>query len=245
MNLKRFLLIQPVYKCFSKVLYRDRTSTMTFFRFSSPEIYRENTPVHCVLCKNAEFPLFKLQTIVNVFSRTLRWLRLMPQSHPTTGPLRESPMFFISYGTRIGPCGTRNGAVRYPYGHVRELTQPEFEKIPHGRRMWPYGPLVVPHGLFMGCLWFRNPHGARKLIMHALKLYGSCTGRQNSYGATRVSYGSREWTYDFCLKQPGNSTYREARGGGGGALWYDKTNETFKCNRRGRRLNVQYASVVE
>ena len=109
-------------------------------------------------------------------------------------------MFFISYWTRTGPCGTRSGAERYSYGHIRELTQSEFAKIPHGRRMWPYGPLVVPHGLFMGCLWYLHPYGAYKLIMHALKLYGPCTGRQNSYGATRVSYEPREWTYDFLFK---------------------------------------------
>ena len=151
-------------------------------------------------------------------------------------------MFFISYGTRTGPCGTRSGAARYPYGHVKELTQPEFAKIPPGRRMWAYGPLVVPHGLFMGCLWSLNPYGAHNLIMHTLKLYGPCTGRQNSYGATRVSYGPREWTYDFCSKQPGNSPY-----GARYDLTWEllKTSETFKCNRRGRRLNVQYISVIE
>ena len=96
-------------------------------------------------------------------------------------------------GSVRGPCGTHKAAVRRPYGHVRELTQPEFAKIPHGRRMWPYGPRTgpvrSPHGLFMGCLWYLNPYGARKLIMHALKLYGPRTGRQNSYGATRAPYG--------------------------------------------------------
>ena len=43
--------------------------------------------------------------------------------------------------------------------------------------------------------------------MHALKLYGPRTGRQNSYGAARGPCGPREWTYDFCSKQPGNSPY--------------------------------------
>ena len=32
-----------------------------------------------------------------------------------------------------GPCGTRHGALRHPYGHVSELTQPIIAKIPHGR----------------------------------------------------------------------------------------------------------------
>ena len=53
--------------------------------------------------------------------------------------------------------------------------------------LYPTGPLQCPlrppHGLFMGCLWSQNPYRARKLIMHALKLYRPRTGRQNSYGA--------------------------------------------------------------
>ena len=87
-------------------------------------------------------------------------------SYPT-GPVR-------------GPCGTRKGAIRHSYGHVRELTQPEFAKIPHGRRKWPYGArtrrLWSPHGLCTGCLRSLNPYGARKLKIHALKLYGPRTG---------------------------------------------------------------------
>ena len=119
----------------------------------------------------------------------------------------------FSYPTRParGPCGTRKGAVWQPYGHVRELTQPELAKLPHGRRIWPYGartgPLRAPQGLFTGCLQSLNPYGAHKLIMHAFKLYGPRAGRQNSYGAARGPCGPREWTYDFCLKQPGNSPY--------------------------------------
>ena len=79
-------------------------------------------------------------------------------SYPT-GPVR-------------GPCVTRKGVVRRPYGHTRELAQPALAKIPHGRRIWPYGarthPLRSPHGLFTGCLRYLNSYGARKLIMHAL-----------------------------------------------------------------------------
>ena len=108
-------------------------------------------------------------------------------SYPT-GPVR-------------GPCGTRKGAVRQSCGHARELTQPELAKLPHGRRIWPYGtrtgPLRAPQGLFTGCLQYLNPYGARNLIMHALKLYGPRTGRRNSYGAAQG-----QWTYDFCSKQP-------------------------------------------
>ena len=44
-------------------------------------------------------------------------------SYPT-GPVR-------------GLCGTRKGAIRQPYGHVRELTQPAL-----------MGPAGAVHGLF-------------------------------------------------------------------------------------------------
>ena len=82
-----------------------------------------------------------------------------------TGPARESSMFFISYGARTGPMRgpsvTRKGAVRRPYGHVRELTQPELAKIPHGRRIWPYGvrtgPARAVHGLLLISKPVRGP----------------------------------------------------------------------------------------
>ena len=76
--------------------------------------------------------------------------------------------------------------------------------------MWPHGACAFPlwslHGLFMGCLWSVNLYRASKLIMHALKLYGPHTGRQNLYVTALVPYGPCEWTYNFCSKQPMNST---------------------------------------
>ena len=144
-----------------------------------------------------------------------------PHGH-RTGPERKSSMFFISYGTCTRPCGTRKGAVRQPYGHVRELTPPELAKLPHGCRIWPYGartgPLRAPQGLFKGCLQYLNPYGTRKLIMHALNFYGPRTGRQNSSGAARGPCGPCEWTYDFCSKQSGNSP-GTARTGPGSVMW--------------------------
>ena len=88
--------------------------------------------------------------------------------------------------------------------------------------MWPYsarmGPARAPNGLFTGCLSSLNPYGARKLIMHALKLNGPRTGGQNSYGAARDPHGSLEWTYDFCSKQPGNNP-GTTRTGPGSVMW--------------------------
>ena len=108
-------------------------------------------------------------------------------------PYGNLQCFSYPTGPVRGPCGTRKGAVRRPYGHARELTQPELAKIPHRRRILPCGartgPVRFPYGLFTGCLKYLNPYGACKLIMHALKLYGPRTGRQNSYGAARGPCG--------------------------------------------------------
>ena len=91
-----------------------------------------------------------------------------------------------------GPCGTHKCAVRHPFGHVRQLTQPEFAKIPHGRRLWMHAARTAPYGHFMVCLRYLNAYGVRKRIMHALKLYEPRTERRNSYGAARGPYGAWE-----------------------------------------------------
>ena len=161
----------------------------------------------------APFGLTRLYTygLVEWFAGLHGYPVQCPYGH-RMGPARESSMFFISYRPIWGSCGTRKGAIRHPHRHVRELIQPELTKIPHGCRIWPYGartgPLRSPHRLFTGCLWSQNPDGACKLIMHTLKLYGPCTGRQNSYGATRgLCCWPHEWICYFCSKQPGNSPY--------------------------------------
>ena len=83
-------------------------------------------------------------------------------SYPT-GPVR-------------GPCGTRKGAVRRPYGHVRELTQAELAKIPHGHRIWPYRPLMVParavHRLFTISKPVRGPWAYNACIITLRAPYG-------------------------------------------------------------------------
>ena len=71
----------------------------------------------------------------------------------------------------------------------------------------PYGPHTIPARVFTSCLQYLSSYGARKLIVHTLKLYGPRTERQNPYGAARGPCGPREWTYDFCSKQPVNSPH--------------------------------------
>ena len=182
-------------------------------------------------CRNLTLVLFswshkatgpvRLDTAVYLwFGWIIRKTPRVPRAMPVRAPYGNLQWFSYPTGPVRGPCVTRK--VRRPYGHAKELTQPELAKIPHGRRILPYGartgPLRSPHGLFTGCSKSLQLYGARKLIMHALKLYGPRTGRQNSYGAAWGPCGPREWTYDFCLKQPVNSP-RTACTGPGSVMW--------------------------
>ena len=138
-------------------------------------------------------------------------IRMTPRVPHRTGPVRESSLFFISYGTRTGPVpsprspyGARAWPAKVPYGALTGTQgnwhNQDWQKSRTGIGFCRTGPVRSPHGLFTGCLKSLNPYGAHKLIMHALKLYGPRTGRQNSYGAARGPCMPREWTYDFCSK---------------------------------------------
>ena len=134
-------------------------------------------------------------------------------------PHRNLQCFSYPMGPVSGPCGTHMGAVWQPYGHTKELTQPEIAKLPHGSCMWPHGSrrgsLRSPHRLFISFLRSLVPYGH---MMHASKLYGPRTGRKNSYGAAQGPCEPRMWTYDFCSKQPVNSP-GAALTGPGGVMW--------------------------
>ena len=110
-----------------------------------------------------------------------------------TGPVRESSMFFISYGTRTGPVRDLQGCHTAPLRTHKGIDTSRIGKNPARASyfaVWgPYEPRTVLDGLFTGCLKSLNPYGAHKITMHALKLYGSRTGRQNSYGAARGCVG--------------------------------------------------------
>ena len=98
-----------------------------------------------------------------------------------------------SHGARAGLCMTFRGAVRRPYAlwTRREIDTTRIGKNP----AWASSLAVrSPHGLFTGCLRSLNPYGARKLIMHALKLYGPRTGgkiRTAPHGARVGSVNGR------------------------------------------------------
>ena len=143
-------------------------------------------------------------------------------SQVSTGSPRAMPVR-ATYGTHkgifnvfhvlrdpYGACGDPQGCRTTPLRTRKGIDASRMDKIRHGPYFavsGPYGPLRSPRGLFTSWLGYQNPYGARKLIMHTFKLYGPRTGRQNSYGTARVPCGPREWTYDFCSKQPGNTPY--------------------------------------
>ena len=99
------------------------------------------------------------------------------------GPAREYSMFFISYRTHTGPVRNQQGCCMAPLLTHKGIDKNRIGKNP--ARVWYLavrartGPLRSPHGLFTGCLQSINPYGARKVIIHALKLYGPRTGNQN------------------------------------------------------------------
>ena len=80
--------------------------------------------------------------LVNWFAGLHGFPMRCPYGH-CMGLPRESSISSYPTGPVRGPCGTSKGAVRHSYG-CWELIQPEFTKIPHGRRIWRYGPLTVP-----------------------------------------------------------------------------------------------------
>ena len=122
------------------------------------------------------------------------------------GPARKSSMFFISYGTRTGPCRTRKGAVRQPYRHVRELTQPELAKLPHGRRIWPYGALTGPtgavHGLFTICKHVRGPLAYSACIKTLRAPYGEAKFVLRHTGPMRVPWMDVRFLFKTAREQP-------------------------------------------
>ena len=223
------------------------TSTMTFFFGIQGLKYIQR--IHtCALCFVWESWINFIQNFVNVLIERcadcgfcLSHIQPRAPYRPRTGISNVS----ISYGTRKGPVRDPQGCRMVPLRTRKGIDTTEFAKIPNGRRMWPYGPLVVPHGLFMGCLWSLTPYGARKLIMHALKLYESRTGRQirtAPHGSRTGPVSGRTIFLQNSHEQPGNSPY----GARCDVTWeLLKTSETFKCNRCGRRSNVQYISFIE
>ena len=150
----------------------------------------------------------RLDTAVYLwFGWIIRMTPRVPHAVPVGASCGSRTGIFNVFHILRGLCGTRKGAVRCPYGHARELTQPELAKSRTGVVFCRTGPVRFPHGLFMGCLKSLNPYGARKLIMHALKLYAPRTGRQNSHGPVRAPWVDVRFLFKTTCEPPGNSPY--------------------------------------
>ena len=94
----------------------------------------------------------RLDTAVHLwFGEIIRRTPRVPRAMLVRASYGPCSGMFNVFHILWGPCGTRKGAVHHRYGQVRELTKPELAKIPHGRRIWPYGPRTgcsrAVHGL--------------------------------------------------------------------------------------------------
>ena len=154
----------------------------------------------------------------------------VPRAVPVRASCGPRTGIFNVFHILQDPYGARAGPARVPYGALTDTQgtwhNHNWQKSRTGVVFCRTVPVRAPYGSRTGCLKSLNPYGARKLIMHALKLYGPRTGRQNSYGAAQGPCGPREWTYDFCSKQPVNSP-GTARTGPGSVMWLRHKIELF------------------
>ena len=88
------------------------------------------------------------------------------------GSARESPMFFISYRTHMGPVQDLQGVpcvqTCKAINTIKICKNPA--RASYVAVRGPYGPLMVPAQAVHGLFKISKPVRARKLIMHALKL---------------------------------------------------------------------------
>ena len=138
----------------------------------------------------------RLDTAVYLwFGWIIRMTPRVPRAVPVRASFGPRRRIFNVFHILRDPYGARAGPARVPTAPLRTRKGINTTRIGKNPARASYFAVRSPHGLFTGCLKYLNPYGARKLLMHALKLYGPRTGRQNSYGA---AHGPREWTYDFC-----------------------------------------------
>ena len=145
-----------------------------------------------------------------IISSTPRAPHAMPVRalyRPRTGIFNVFHILRDLYGARCDLQGCRTAPLRTCKGIDTTMIGKNPAQASYLAVWGLYGLLLSLHRLIMGCLRSQSPYRARKLIMQTSKLYRHRTGRQNWYGATQDPCGPREWMYDFCSKQPGNSPY--------------------------------------
>ena len=135
----------------------------------------------------------------------------VPRAVSVRASYRSRTGIFNVFHILWDPYGARAGPARMPYGALMDTQgnwhNQNWQTSHTGVVFCRTGPVRAPHGLFTGCLKYLNPYGARKLIMHALKLYGPRTGRQNSYGARVGPWVDVRFLFKTSCEQPGNSPY--------------------------------------
>ena len=106
------------------------------------------------------------------------------------------------------PYGAPAGPARVPYGILtdtwRNWNSPNLRKSHTGVVCGHAGSGRTPYDPRTGCLRSPNPYRVRKLITHALKLYGPRKGRQNAHGARTCPVSGRSI---FVSKLSVNSAY--------------------------------------
>ena len=115
------------------------------------------------------------------FGRIIRRTPHGPRAMPvraSCGPRMKLSNVFISYETRTRPVRDPQGCRTASLQTRKGIDITQISKIPHGRRMWPFGtgPLRPPHGLFTGCIRSLNPYRARKLMPQSHHIPGPRTG---------------------------------------------------------------------
>ena len=83
----------------------------------------------------------RLDTAVHLwFGRMIRRTPRVPRAMPVRASCGPRTGIFNTFRILRDPYGARTGPARvHPCGQVRQLTQPELAKIPHGCRIWSYG----------------------------------------------------------------------------------------------------------
>ena len=121
---------------------------------------------------------------------------------PRAVPVRESQMFFISYGIHTGPLRDPQGCRTAPLRARKGIDTTIICKNPARESYVAVLGLAGPVRIVHGCLSSHNPCGARKLIMDASKLYGPRTGGQNSNGASRAPWVDVRFLFKTAREQP-------------------------------------------
>ena len=131
---------------------------------------------------------------------------LLSWSHRATGPVRfdttpygNSQCFSYLTVPAWAPCGTCKSREGIDTTRICKIpARPSYVAV-----RGPTVPLSATARAVRGLFTISKPVRARKLTMHASKLYGSRTGTQNSYGAARSPWVDVRFLFKTAREQPG------------------------------------------